>query len=203
MSTIYRIVAPTYAAIDPGWRNWFYPLAHRVFDQLLSNSLSEGGDILDLGCGVGANMSRIKTMQLPYTSYTGVDFSVAMLRFAQDRYSCLPNVQFRKLDILNDPLPQGPSDLIISTWVFELIPNPLRVTQKAWDALKPDGKIMLLFESKGKTIPDKLTSWIYPMIGAHRIAEDEYHQFPGQFVEEKHFPGPLGTVTILVLKKMV
>jgi hypothetical protein len=48
-----------------------------------------------------------------------------------------------------------------------------------------------------------VTNLIYPLIGAHRILENEYRQFPGQVMLEEHFPGPFGKLTLLVLKKLM
>lgn len=93
--TLYRLVAPGYAAIDPGWRDWFYPQAHEAFDRAISSSLVPDGKVLDLGCGVGANLARLKVLQLPFGSYTGVDLTDAMLRQAIKRYGNIPHVRFQ------------------------------------------------------------------------------------------------------------
>ncbi len=155
--TLYQQVASGYAAIDPGWREWFYPAAHKAFDEVLSSSLPEGGAVLDLGCGVGANLARIRAMNLPYGSYTGVDLTDAMLERAIQRYGYLPNVLFRQLNLLNDPLPEGAYDLIVSTWVFEHLPDPTRVAEKAWERLKPGGRMMLLFEAQDRSLLGRVT----------------------------------------------
>ena len=120
---LYRLVAAGYAAIDPGWRQWFYPQAHQAFDRALSNGFTQDGDVLDLGCGVGANLARIRAMGLPLGSYTGVDLSTAMLRHAKERYGNIPHVSFQPLDLMSAPLPEGPYDLVLSTWVFEHLPD--------------------------------------------------------------------------------
>lgn len=201
VTTLYRLVASGYAAIDPGWRNWFYPTAHKAFDQALSSSLSEGGEVLDLGCGVGANLARLMTMRLPFGSYTGVDLTEAMLWRAKERYGNLPNVRFQQLDLMSDTLPTGSCDLIISTWVFEHLQDPTKVAEKAWERLKPGGRIVLLFETQAWSFSSRLIGWIYSYLGAHLVEENEYRRFPGQVVLENHFSGPLGDLTLLVLEK--
>jgi SAM-dependent methyltransferase len=198
---LYRAVAPCYAAIDPGWRKWFYPRAHEAFDRELSSGLSQAGDVLDLGCGVGANLARIKDMQLSFDSYIGLDLSEAMLQHARKRYGDLPNVEFLQLDLMNDPLPEGPYDTIISTWVFELLPDPVLVAEKAWEVLKTGGRMVLLFEAKTDSILSRVINRLYPFLSAHLVEEDQYRRFPGSLFSEEHFSGPVGDLTLLVLEK--
>lgn len=201
VTTLYRLVASGYAGIDPGWREWFYPEAHDAFDHAPSNSLRKGGDVLDLGCGVGANLARFRALNQPYGSYTGVDLTDAMLQRAIQRYDNLPHVKFQQLDLLNDPLPTGPYDLIVSTWVFEHLPDPGKVAEKAWERLKPGGYMVLLFEDQTQSFLSGVINWVYSFIGAQLIGESEYRQFPGEVVSEEHFSGPLGDLVLLVLKK--
>lgn len=198
--TLYQAVAPGYAAIDPGWRKWFYPQAHKVFDRTLSSSLGEGGKVLDLGCGAGANLARLKDMGVPFGSYTGLDLSNAMLQYAKERYGNLPNVEFDQLDLISDPLPEGPYDLIISTWVFEHLPDPVRVAEKAWKKLNPGGKMVLLFEAKTSSLLSWTLNRIYPFLSCNLVEENQYRRFPGQIVLENHFSGPLGDLALLVLE---
>lgn len=198
---LYRLVAPGYAAIDPGWREWFYPQAHQAFDRALSSGLSHGGDVLDLGCGVGANLARIRAMGLPLGSYRGVDLSTAMLQRAKDRYGDLPNVSFQELDLMSDPLPAGPYNLIVSTWVFEHLLDPVQVAEKAWEQLKPGGRMLLLFEDQSPSFLSRAIGRLYPLLSAHLVSKTEYRRFPGQVVLEDHFFGPFGDLALLVLEK--
>jgi len=199
--TLYQLVAPGYAAIDPGWREWFYPQAHQAFDQVLSTGLTQGGDVLDLGCGVGANLSRLKALNLPFGSYTGVDLTDAMLQRAKERYGKLPGVDFHPLDLMSDSLPEGPYDLIVSTWVFEHLPDPVLVAEKAWERLKPGGRMALLFEAQTGSLLSRAIGRLYPSFSAHLVTKNEYRRFPGQIVLEDHFSGPLGDLALLVLEK--
>ncbi len=90
------------------------------------------------------------------------------------------------MNLLSDPLPEGAYDLIVSTWVFEHLPDPTRVAEKAWERLKPGGRMMLLFEAQDRSLLGRVTEPIYRFISAHRIQEEEYRAFPGQVVLEKH-----------------
>jgi SAM-dependent methyltransferase len=67
-----------------------------------------------LGCGTAANLERLIALDLPFESYTGVDLSEAMVNRARAKFAHLPNVHFQQLDLLTDPLPMGPFDLVVS-----------------------------------------------------------------------------------------
>lgn len=199
--TFYRLVAKGYAAFDPGWRKWFYQQAHQEFDRAISSTLPQDGKVLDLGCGVGANISRLMALELPYHSYTGVDLTLEMLHYAKTRYEHFPNVAFHQLNLISDPLPVGPYDLIISTWVLEHLPNPAQVVKKTWEYLSPGGRMVLLFEAQADSILSRLINQIYPFFSAKLVAKSEYRNFPGEIILEKHFSGPLGDLALLVLEK--
>jgi SAM-dependent methyltransferase len=186
-STFYRLIAPGYATIYQAVRERIYPQAYETFHGAISSCLVPDGEVLDLGCGVGANLTCLKTLQLPLGSYTGVDLTDAMLQRAQERYGNLPNVSFKQLDLMTDPLPEGPYDLIISTWVFEHLPDPVKVADKAWEKLRPGRQMVLLIKTQARSIVNQVTDTIYSLIGAHCIKENEYRQFPGQVMVEEHF----------------
>ncbi len=154
-----------------------------------------------MGCGVGANVSRLIALEIPYSSYTGVDLTPEMLHYAINRYNHLPNVSFQQLNLISDPLPEGPYDLIISTWVLEHLPHPAQVVEKAWEHLQPGGHMVLLFEAQADSLLSRIINQIYPLFSAKLVAKSEYRNFPGEIILEKHFSGPLGDLALLVLEK--
>lgn len=198
--SLYQSLAGGYAAIDPGWREWFYPQAHQAFDQALVDSLPTGGMVLDLGSGIGANMSRLIQLKLHFGSYLGVDLTPAMLQQAGARYGHLPNVAFQQIDLLQDALPEGPFDLIVSTWVFEHLPDPVFVAEKAWERLKPGGAMVLLFEVETNTFLSRLFGWIYPFLSVRLVKENEVRAMPGKQTIQ-YFSGPVGEVAVVRLSK--
>lgn len=201
VQTLYRSVVAGYAAIDPGWREWFYPQAHRAFDRTLMQTLPEGGQVLDLGCGVGANLARMRALNLPIGSYTGVDLTDAMLQKANERYGHLPGVKFQQLDLMDDPLPAGPFDLILSTWVFEHLPDPTFVARKAWGNLKPGGHMVLLFESQADSWISRSIDRVYPFFSARLVRENEIQRLPG-VQSDRRFSGPLGELALITSEEL-
>lgn len=200
VQTLYRNLAGGYAAIDPGWREWFYPEAHDAFDRAVRQYLPDGGDVLDLGSGVGANIARIRAMDLPYGSYTGVDLTEEMINHAEDRYGQLPGVRFQQLDLMRDPLPSGSFDLIVCTWVFEHLEDPVAVARKAWERLKPGGHMVLLFEAEADTWLSRLIDSIYPFFSASLVRDEEVQRMPG-IRSDRRFSGPFGDLALTVAQK--
>lgn len=68
-----------------------------------------------------------------------------MLAQARKKFGDLSNVRLQQFDLMTSALPEGPYDLILSTWVFEQIPDPALVVANAWDRLREGGHILLLF----------------------------------------------------------
>jgi SAM-dependent methyltransferase len=200
VQTVYQNVAGVYAAVDPGYRQLFYPQAHQAFDRALRQHLPEGGSVLDLGSGAGANLARLILMHLPFGAYTGVDLTEAMLAQARAHYGHWPGVQFRQLNLITDPLPEGPFDLILSTWVFEHLPDPARVAHKAWEQLAPGGHMVLLLEAEADSWWSRLLNWVYPVIGARLVQDDDIRQFPGVISVER-YAGPLGDLALVIVEK--
>jgi SAM-dependent methyltransferase len=200
--TLYSSIAGGYAAIDPGWRKWFYSQAHQAFDRALVDGLPPDGAVLDLGCGVGGNLSRFVELKLPFGSYIGVDLSPAMLAKAKERYGHIPNVTFQPLDLMRDPLPAGPFDLIVSTWVFEHLPDPVFAARKAFQKLKPGGRMVLLFDVEADSLISRLIGWAYPILSVHLVKGEAIWAFPGtQSVQ--YFDGLFGTLAVVTLRKPV
>jgi tRNA (cmo5U34)-methyltransferase len=69
----------------------------------------EARRVLELGTGTGETAIRVRALH-PNASWTGIDSSEAMLARAQER---LPDADLR-LGRLEDPLPEGPFDLVVS-----------------------------------------------------------------------------------------
>lgn len=200
VQTLYRNIAGGYTAIDPHWRTRFYPEAHDAFDRSIERYLPGGGDVLDLGSGLGANLERLHSLNLPFGSYTGVDLTRAMLRRADEQYGHLPGVRFQQLDLMEEPLPEGPYDLVLSTWVFEHLPDPVLVTRKAWDQLRPGGHLVLLFEVETDTLLSGLINRVYPFFSARQVREEEIRRMPG-VTSVQRFSGPLGVLALVTAEK--
>ncbi|MFO7916489.1 MAG: class I SAM-dependent methyltransferase [Anaerolineae bacterium] len=198
--SFYHTIAGFYDKIAPVWADWGYSEAYVALDRAYTGYLPEGGHVLDLGCGTGANLEQLLSLHSPFGSYTGVDSSEAMLARARSKFGSLNNVQFEQLDVAADPLPDGPFDLIVSTWVFEHLAEPTRVAAEAWKKLRPGGHMVLLFEVKTSAWCDLLIDRVWHFFSAHLLREDEYRHIPGLLsVRQFHSLGP--TLALLISHK--
>lgn len=196
---LYHVAAPIYDWVNPIWRNWLYRDVHRALDRALATSLPPGGRVLDLGCGTGANLERLLALGLPFGSYTGVDLSEDMLARARAKFAHLASARFQQRDLVADPFPEGPFDLVISTWVFSHLTNPERVVQKALEQLRPGGRIVLLFLTATGSWLDGLMRPALELFCVRPLREDVYRRFPG-LVSLNHFAG--GTAALAILCKL-
>ncbi|HZD60347.1 MAG TPA: class I SAM-dependent methyltransferase [Anaerolineae bacterium] len=201
LRSLYRVASRSYDAAAPIWRDWLFRDAYVALDKALSTYVRPGTSVLDLGCGTGANLERLLCRGLSFGLYTGVDLSEDMLAVANKKFGHVPNTRYYQLDLLTDPLPEGNFDLIVSTWVFEHLPNPLKVVNKAWERLQPEGHVILLFEAKSKSWQSRVVDWVWGFFSARLTREDEYDRFPG-IISTEIFPTAGAPAVLIILQKL-
>ncbi|MBE0448277.1 MAG: methyltransferase domain-containing protein [Actinobacteria bacterium] len=198
--SLYHVASRFYDTATPIWRDWLFRDAYAAFDKALSTYVRPGASVLDLGCGTGANLEQLINLGLPFGLYTGVDLSEEMLAVANKKFGHVPNTRCYQLDLMTDPLPEGNFDLIVSTWVFEHIPDPLKVVNKAWKQLKPGGHIILLFEARSKSWQSRVVDWVWGFFSARLTRKDEYDRFPG-IMSTDIFPTAGAPAVLITLQK--
>jgi tRNA (cmo5U34)-methyltransferase len=82
---------------------------------------ARGRNVLELGTGTGETAVRILTRNAG-ARWTGIDASEAMLERARER---LPHADLR-LQRLEDPLPEGPFDLVVSVLAVHHLDGPAK-----------------------------------------------------------------------------
>jgi tRNA (cmo5U34)-methyltransferase len=82
---------------------------------------ARGRNVLELGTGTGETAVRILARN-PGARWTGIDASEAMLERARER---LPGVDLR-VQRLEDPLPEGPFDLVVSVLAVHHLDGPAK-----------------------------------------------------------------------------
>ncbi len=194
----YHNLAGRYDTLDAWGKRLFFGKGYLALDRAIEAHLPPDGHILDLGCGTGLNVARLLALELPFRSYIGVDFSEDMLAKAGAKFEHLENIRFKQLDLSREILPEGPFDLIVSTWVFEHLADPSDVVEKAWQRLVPGGHIVLLFMVKRGWV-NLCATPILKLSNAQLSygAEGNVHRhFPGM-VSLEHFVGGAAVLTVL------
>lgn len=97
-------------------------------------------DVLELGTGTGETALRVLALH-PAARWTGIDASEAMLARARER---LPEAELR-LSRLEDPLPEGPFDLVVSTLAVHHLDGAGKrdLFARVAGVLRPGGRFVL------------------------------------------------------------
>lgn len=108
---------------------------------LAEGELREGDTVLDLGSGAGNDCFVARRGVGATGRVIGVDFSEGMLRKARRNADDLgyDNVEFRRGDIEDLPVPDDAVDVVISNCVLNLVPDKARVFREIRRVLRPDG----------------------------------------------------------------
>lgn len=101
-----------------------------------------GESILDLGCGTGHLARKIAAFG---ARVVGVDNSPDMIQLACQNYPDLTFIQAEG----SDYCPDEPFDAIFSNAALHWMPDAERVAACMWNALKPGGRLVAEFGSRG------------------------------------------------------
>jgi SAM-dependent methyltransferase len=195
---LYHLFAPFYDPTSRLWRRWIFPNVQAAFDRALQDYLPAGGAILDLGCGTGANLERLRALGLPFGAYTGVDLSPDMLGVARRKFGGPPNVRFLEINLITDPLPDGPFDVVVSTWVFSHLPDPGAIIERAMERLNPGGHAIFLFLADPGGWLSRVENLFLRPFDAQAVRDRVYRGFPHLSRIETFARGTLA-LTILTL----
>ena len=104
--------------------------------------LREGGTVLDLGSGAGADVLITARRVGPTGRAIGLDMTDEMLALARANAAAagVDNVEFLKGEIEHIPLPDGTVDVVISNCVINLSGDKQQVLREAARVLKPGGR---------------------------------------------------------------
>jgi tRNA (cmo5U34)-methyltransferase len=119
------------------------PLYDRLQEELVRATLGrEAWAVLDLGTGTGETAARVLAAH-PGARLVGVDASAQMVELATERLAGLP-VSVR-LGRIEDPLPEGPFDLIVSALAVHHLDGPGKADlfRRAAAALRPGGRLAI------------------------------------------------------------
>lgn len=115
-------------------------LAHLSIYQFAAQ-LVPGRRVLDLGCGAGYGTNVLRTAGA--IGVLGIDLDRKAIAFARRRYQT-PGVTFRVADAQRLPPDLGEFDVIVSSNVFEHLPDPGSALAAVVAHLAPDGYFLLV-----------------------------------------------------------
>lgn len=126
-------------------------------------TFNEDESVLEIGIGNGKILKSI-TKKVPKGLVTGIDISPTMLFFAKCyniRLIRKKKIQILKKDIENLNFENETFDKIISLNTIYFWKNPTKILEQLYQVLKPNGQILLAFNSKREMIKSGYNSEIF------------------------------------------
>lgn len=182
---LYRRIAPFYAPLRPFWTGTACRAAERYFECVaLPGALAPHSEVLDLGCGPGVNLKRLRSLNLPFAHYTGADLSSAMLAKRKGRSPAASS--FILSDVYRLPFKANSFDVILSTWMFSHLIHPSQVVSEARRLLRPGGWLIIACFIRPGWLSDVLFRPAERWFLMHDISLNEIQNWPG-LVDVKTF----------------
>ena len=155
-------------------------------DFIRTLSLSKGAKVLDMGCGTGELTKFIADVVRPGGEVVGVDPDEARIKIAQEKFKDVENLEF----VVGNSVTGFPHDndeyydLHLSSYVFHWVLGEEKklYLQKAYQCLKPGGRIAIQALLNIVTLPDDLKDLV------EFLREEEYKElfeYGGQFSKVK------------------
>ncbi len=128
-------------------KNFWFSSRSKLICNLFVRYFQDANDFLDIGCGTGFVLSEVSKIK-PNMKCYGAEGYTSGLVYAKKR---LPSATFVQLNALNIPYIEA-FDVIGAFDIIEHIDNDDRVLSQIYQALKPDGKIII-------TVPQHQWLW--------------------------------------------
>jgi len=138
------------------------PAYHRLQEQVAAAAIGRGAArILDLGTGTGVTARKVLSIH-PRAELVGIDASAEMLAAAR---RVLPHHADLKVARLEDPLPPGPFDLVVSALAVHHLDGAGKgdLFRRVAKILVPGGRFVL----GDVIVPDDPRNVVTPIDGVH------------------------------------
>ena len=107
-----------------------------------------GLDVIDVGCGTGEIVSRIRDDFSP-RHITGVDLAAPHIRRAMERFGSIPGLSFQQADATALPFRDSSFDVALCRHMLQAVPDPHRVIREMIRVVRQDGWLYALAEDYG------------------------------------------------------
>jgi ubiquinone/menaquinone biosynthesis C-methylase UbiE len=178
------------------WEFFWARNAVRDLDSLLRRYVTPEARVLDVGCGSGANLARLRRLGQPFGSYTGVDFSPSMLALARRRFGESLGVTFRQGDATALEDTGQRYDVIVSSYLLDHLSEPAAFVNGVQRFLAPGGRLILVFYSQPRWFVRFWMSPIGRIVRATPISEREVSRFENVRSKRSYAAGVVTLVDI-------
>ncbi|GCC10756.1 hypothetical protein IPdc08_00791 [archaeon] len=178
--------AKWYDPLRPVYSKLFLSKAEGDLANFLKDNLDESKTVLELGCGTGANLEKIYSLNLEFKKYLGLDFSPDMLKIAKNKFRNNSIVEFRETDITELDDIKEQFDIIICIIVISHLQSRPDFVNKSQRLLNKNGNFFLILHTKPEWY---INFWLFPFIWLSRmslISDDEIKKFENIKVINKY-----------------
>jgi ubiquinone/menaquinone biosynthesis C-methylase UbiE len=146
--------------------NLYFPKRHAKLISLIQNH--ESMTILDVGCGTGIMLERIKHV-FPFAKLYGADLSGSMIAYAKKSY---PDFEFQVADAEKLPFADSTFWAVTNAISFHHYQQPLKAIEEAYRTLKPNGQFLLMDITPKHSLTRKINDF-----GAKYLVRDGHVAF--------------------------
>ncbi len=141
-----------YDRIADGYATWWSPVHRsatlRLLDEIETDVLAGARSVVDVGCGTGA-LAAAAVERWPDVVVEAVDASAGMLRIAERTRAGLrgrdrDRIRLRQATAESLGLDDASVDLVVTSFVLQLVPSPYRALREARRVLRPGGRLAYL-----------------------------------------------------------
>jgi ubiquinone/menaquinone biosynthesis C-methylase UbiE len=146
----YDEIAEAYAE---HWSPVHRPSTLALVDEVEADVAAGARRILDVGCGTGA-LAVEAVRRWPRVRVDGADASAGMLRIAERERLVLPEAQRNRIRLRQAPAdrlpyPDGAFDVVLTSFVLQLVPSRHRALREIRRVLAPGGRLALVTWLRG------------------------------------------------------
>jgi len=147
IKNIYHYWARIYDSFLKYWNKSIARSAEKYLNEFLDKNLGKKITVLDLACGTGQNITRLKNLKKKVAKYVAVDLTPEMQDKAKEKAGWIKNQEFILGDVMEFKTEQK-FDLIICTWALSHMLQPERFLEKYLKHINKGGVFALIFQGE-------------------------------------------------------